>query len=63
MILLAFLVGLAFARDSTWSYIAASLLVCLVLYSAVKNWMNFQDQITLHDLRRSTRDQTPDIST
>ena len=53
---------LFFKGDRQWLAICASLLIVFILYSMLIGWSNFLDGIWLHDVRRSTRDQAPDIS-
>lgn len=48
--------------EARWTALASSLLVFLALGAMLKNWMNFLDQIFLHDVERSLKDQAPDIS-
>lgn len=49
-------------KESKWSQISASLFVVFILAVILKGWINFNDQILLHDLQRSNRDQDSDIS-
>ena len=48
--------------EAHWTALASSLLVFLALGAMLKNWMQFLDQIFLHDVERSLKDQAPDIS-
>lgn len=48
---------LLFYKESKWTVIAASLFILLLLASMIKGWLNFSDQILLHDIRRSLRDR------
>jgi hypothetical protein len=53
---------LFYKGSDQWLAIAASLLIGFVLFSMLKSWHYYLDGILLHDVRRSTRDQVPDMS-
>ena len=53
---------LFYKGNEQWLAISASLMIAFVLFSMLKSWHYFLDGILLHDIRRSTRDQAPDMS-
>jgi uncharacterized membrane protein YfcA len=46
-----------FNADPYWSITIASLFIILILAIAILGWINFNDRLLLHDIRRSHRDQ------
>lgn len=48
---------LLFNADPYWSITIASLFIILILAIAILGWLNFNDRLLLHDIRRSHRDQ------
>lgn len=55
---LVMLVLLLFYKESRWAGTVASLFIALILANIIKGWLDFNDEILLHDIRRSMRDQT-----
>jgi hypothetical protein len=55
---LTMLLLLFFFKESKWSGITAVAFISLVLAFIIKGWLDFHDEILLHDIRRSMRDQT-----
>jgi len=54
----AMLLFLVFWKESTWTRISTSLFITLILSLIIKGWMDFNDGILRHDIKRSLRDQT-----
>lgn len=52
----AMLFLLLFHADPFWSMTIASFFIIFILAIAILGWINFNDQILLHDIRRSHRD-------
>ena len=47
---------LLFHADPFWSMTMASFFIIFILAVAILGWINFNDQLLLHDIRRSHRD-------
>jgi ABC-type multidrug transport system fused ATPase/permease subunit len=47
---------LLFNADPLWSMTLASFFIIFILAIAILGWINFNDQLFLHDIRRSHRD-------
>lgn len=54
---IAMLFLLIINAESYWSMTIASLFIIILLANAILGWINFNDRILLHDIRRSHRDQ------
>lgn len=54
---LAMLFFLLIHADPYWSMTIASLFIIILLANAILGWINFNDRLLLHDIRRSHRDQ------
>lgn len=52
------LLCLVFWPTIAWARIASSLFISLTLCLIAKGWLDFTDQLLLHDIQRSLKDQT-----
>lgn len=52
---------LIFFKDTYWTMPVSSLCIVLILAIAILGWIDFNDQVLLHDIRRSHRDQASNI--
>jgi len=54
---LAMFYFMLFHSDSSWTITISSLFIVFIVAIAILGWINFNDQVLLHDIRRSHRDQ------
>lgn len=55
---IAMLIFMLMWKESAWGRIFASLFITLLLALIIKGWMDFNDGILRHDIKRSLKDQT-----
>jgi uncharacterized membrane protein YczE len=58
ILMITMLLFLFFSKDIKWAAITAALFIGFVLALIIRGWLDFNDEILLHDIRRSIRDQT-----
>lgn len=63
IVLLTLIFLISFEVQDRYTVTIASLFIALLLYSIMKSWMYFLDQIAIHDLEREDPHHDTDIST